>query len=448
MNRLEKTDIQLAEMSLRIALEKGADMARVSLSKSIMDLVGTLNGEVDKVTHNLSMSINIYLFVNQRFGSFSTNRLSPEELESFIIKALDIVRNVEPDSCRQLPDPSRTAQDAQSGLELDLYDERYESIEEEERIKTALKTSVFAQTEGTQEWSLISEEIEYSDSLTDTLTLDTNGLICRHTETSFDFYACMTIQDKNGNKYSGYWWDSTPCLDKLDISSCVPTALRKAIEQIGPKSIDGGKYTMVISNECSAKVVSPLLYALNGYSIQQNNSFLMDSLGKRMFPEGLTITDNCRARGQGGCRLFDSEGVSTKEDSIIEKGVVKKYFINTYMAGKLNMDPTIEDATRPCVLPFPEKGASLPLIMEKCSEGILVTGFNGGNSNSVTGDFSYGIEGFLFREGKIVHPVREMLVTGNFLRLWSNLIAAGDDYRRGTQKQVPTLAFKDVDFSA
>jgi PmbA protein len=37
--------------------------------------------------------------------------------------------------------------------------------------------------------------------------------------------------------------------------------------------------------------------------------------------------------------------------------------------------------------------------------GILVTGFNGGNCNGSTGDFSYGIEGFLIEKGKIVQPV-------------------------------------------
>ncbi|MBR0361488.1 MAG: hypothetical protein IIX35_03875, partial [Paraprevotella sp.] len=42
-----------------------------------------------------------------------------------------------------------------------------------------------------------------------------------------------------------------------------------------------------------------------------------------------------------------------------------------------------------------------------------VTGFNGGNCNPVTGDFSYGVEGFAFSKGKVTHPVKEMLITGS-----------------------------------
>ena len=41
-----------------------------------------------------------------------------------------------------------------------------------------------------------------------------------------------------------------------------------------------------------------------------------------------------------------------------------------------------------------------------------------------------------------------MLITGNFLTLWNNLVAVADDARPCLSKLVPTLAFKEVDFSA
>jgi PmbA protein len=197
----------------------------------------------------------------------------------------------------------------------------------------------------------------------------------------------------------------------------------------------------------ASKVVSPLLRALSGYAIQQQNSFLLDSLGKQVFPKGLTIMDLPRIPGQTCSKYFDSEGVATVEAPIIEAGVVKEYFINSYMAGKLQMAPTVEDATRPKVFPWPCAGLDRDAILRRCGSGILVTDFNGGNSNPVTGDFSYGIEGYLFEDGRIVRPVSGMLMTGNLLTLWSRLLAAGDDARPCQSKLIPTLAFGEVDFS-
>ena len=96
-------------------------------------------------------------------------------------------------------------------------------------------------------------------------------------------------------------------------------------------------------------------------------------------------------------------------------------------------------------------GMALPAnkndIMAYFGEGIYITDFCGGNSNPATGDFSYAIQGYRFKDGKIVHPVREMLITGNIVDLWSRLLAAGSDARRCRAKLTPTLAFDAVDFS-
>ena len=86
--------------------------------------------------------------------------------------------------------------------------------------------------------------------------------------------------------------------------------------------------------------------------------------------------------------------------------------------------------------------------MKFCGSGIYVTGFNGGNCNPVTGDFSYGVEGFAFRNGKVMHPVREMLITGNMIELWNSFIAAGSDARESARWQIPSVAFENVSFSA
>ncbi|MBR5661771.1 MAG: TldD/PmbA family protein [Bacteroidales bacterium] len=448
---LTESEIRMAELCLDKALELGADKARVTLNKSLMELFGILNGELDKVNHCLDRSLSVCLFVDGKYGTFSTNRLVDSELDSFLRKSVATVRMLAEDPCRDLPDPGRTVKDALSGKELGLYDPSYPSLTSDERLKMALDASIFKKHE---EDGLISEEGEYSDSIFDTFVLDSNGLRCRHIETSFEYGVEMTVKDPEGNRFSGYWWDSTPRLADLKISDCGETAFQRAMAQIGPKKVPSGKYTLVVDSENSSRLVTPLTSALGAFALQQKNSFLLDTLGKKVFPEWLDLIDMPHAKGQTGSRLFDSEGVATKETPVIEKGVVKEYFVNTYMSNKMGIAPTIEDVTRPvippCVSPELTKPGKMDrqAIMDLVKDGILVTGFNGGNSNSATGDFSFGVEGFLFKDGRVVHPVREMLITGNLLTLWNNLLAAGDDARTCKSKVIPTLAFKNVDFSA
>ena len=368
-----------------------------------------------------------------------------------------MVRMLGEDGCRRLPDPERTAKDAVTGLELGLYDPDYEMMDAETRLANAHRLSIYDKIVHKQNgYRLISEECEYSCTLDDSYTADSQGFEGRHRETTFGTFSEMTIEDAEGNKYSGYWWQASPKASDTDFAACSEKALEKAVNQIGPKKRKSGKYRMVVDTAVSSRLVSPLLTAINASSIQQKMSFLDGTLGRKIFHEGMTLLDLARTPGRNGSRLFDTEGVATKDAPVIENGVVKQYFVNTYQSGKMGIPPTVEDVSRPCLMPYikgkdlqsEEKEVSLKDIMKLAGNGILVTGFNGGNCNPVTGDFSFGIEGFAFSKGKITHPVREMLITGNIVELWNNLTAAGTDARPSARWQIPSLAFEDVIFSA
>ena len=464
---LTQAEIDLAQYCLAFAQQAGAQKVRITLTKSLMNLIGLLNGEVDKTAHALDRSMQLQLFVDGRYGSFSSNKLEKEGLEAFIREAIDTVKMLQADAYRDLPSPERVAKDARTGRELGLYDPAYDTLTAEQRREMAL-ASCFCHSEPaschsepsschsepsschserSRGISLLAEEGEYSDTVFDTLTIDSQGLYARHTETSFEIGYETTVEDAQGNHFSSYWWDATPLLQDLKWKDCAAIAYKRAMAQVGPQEIEGGKYTVIVDTECASKLLTPVLTALGGFALQQKNSFLVDSMGKQLFPEQLTILDLPRTPGETGCRLFDSEGVATREMPIIEKGVVKTYFLNTYIASKMAMAPTVEDATRVKVLPV-GGCKTLEDLLAKVGNGILVTDFNGGNSNPVTGNFSYGIEGFLVRDGKKVHPVREVLVTGNFLQLWNNLLATADDARPCLSKLIPSLAFTNVDVSA
>ena len=212
-----------------------------------------------------------------------------------------------------------------------------------------------------------------------------------------------------------------------------------------------------------SRLVQPVLNALGGRAIFQKSSFLTDALGKKIFGDGFTLVDRPGVKGMSGSILFDSEGRACIDRDIVSEGVVKEYFISTYMSGKLGMEPTSESAMRPVLLPYVKDSEKLTSALREgldpermgrdrilglCGDGILVTEFNGGNCNGATGDFSYGVGGYEFRNGIITGPVESMVITGNMVSLWNSLIAAGDDPRNGLSRQIPTIAFENVVFSA
>ena len=448
---ITENEISTARACLGHALEAGASKARITLEKNTMDLVSILDGKVDKVTHCMDRSMTISLFADGRYGSFSANNLEPEFLKGFICSAVKTVRMLAPDTCRDLPASERKQTGAVTGTEMGTYDDTYSTFTPDERKRIALGLSLHSPAGGCnlkgKGWKLVSEEGEYSDSEDDCIIIDTDGLFCRHSETAFDYGVEVTVQASGGRRYSSYAWHSSPFFKSFEGGPCGRRALDKAVAQIGSREFPAGKYRMVVDSDVASRLLKPVLEALSGYSIQQNNSFLMNAVGRKAFSEGMTLRDVCHRPGELGSRLFDSEGVRTREHDIIRGGVVQEYFINTYMAAKLQMQPTVEDPQRVMLEGWPREGLMRDDILKICGEGILVTDFNGGNSSPATGDFSYGISGFAFKDGRITRPVSEMLITGNFRDLWNNLLAVGSDARVCMSKLIPTLAFENVNFS-
>jgi len=136
--------------------------------------------------------------------------------------------------------------------------------------------------------------------------------------------------------------------------------------------------------------------------------------------------------------------VATLKRAVINQGVVETYFLDTYHASKMNLAPTISGPSRLVLEPGINNCEAMVASLEK---GLLITGFNGGNCNSSSGDFSFGIEGFLIENGQRTQPVSEMNMTGNMLDLWQQVTEVGNDPRRNNAYQIPSLRFDGVTVS-
>jgi PmbA protein len=158
----------------------------------------------------------------------------------------------------------------------------------------------------------------------------------------------------------------------------------------------------------------------------------------------MTIYDDPLIPSGPGSRLFDDEGLTAVKRPIIEKGVLKSYYIDNYYGKKLGMKPNSGSSSN---IVFNTGTRGLDQMIGSMKKGVFITGFIGGNCNGSTGDFSYGIEGYLIQNGKIVHPVNEMNITGNMNQFWFNLAEMGNDIREGESMRIPSMLIENVDLS-
>lgn len=430
---------EIAVKTLELALKNGADAARIILQEGTSSSISVLDGELDKLQRSSGASLGISIFVDGRFGTFSTNRMKITELDCFISQCIASVRLLAPDLCRTLP--YRALCYDGKGIDLKRYDESFETVSTEK--KKEFLFSIASETDRSDK-RIISVNNEYEDTLEEEYLIDSNGFEVQDRQTSFAVSSECSVDGGDGSKPQNWWYDGSLFFDTLP-HGCGKKSLDRTLRMIDGKKIRSGKYSAVLENTVSNKVVSPIISALSGASIQQRNSFLLDAIGKKVFPEILTLSDEPHIIGAFGSRYYDMEGLATIPADIIKDGVICQYFLSTYFANKLKMKPTIDSPSAPC---FRSNSCiGLEDILKQTDRGIFVTGFNGGNCNGATGDFSYGVEGFFFENGKISHPIKEMNMTGNIISLWNNILLIGNDPRQCFRWQIPSLAFGNVDFS-
>lgn len=430
---------KLAQWAMDYALKNGCQAAKLVLYSNSNASFELRDAKMDKLQQASESGLSISLFVDGKFGTYSTNRLDKKELEAFITTGIESTRYLAEDEARVLPDPSRFYKGGKPDLQL--FDNKFYDINPDDKV--AIARMAAEEVLGKDE-RILSVGSSYSDGEQAAYRLTSNGFEGESKSTWFSVSADVAIKGEGEARPSSYWYDSALYYDKLIKSGIGAKALERVLRKLGQQKTASGKYTMVVDPMNSGRLLRPLLSALYGAALQQKNSFLLDKLNTKVGADKLNLMDEPHTIGANGARYFDSEGVATERRPIFENGILKTYFIDTYNSKKMGIAPTINSPSLLVLQPGDKDVNGLAADVQK---GILITGFNGGNCNTSSGDFSYGIEGFLIENGKLTQPVNEMNVTGNMITLWSSLVAVGNDARMSSSWRVPSLVFEGVDFS-
>lgn len=436
MTKQDKYD--LAKWAVKHALENGAQQVSVSISNSRSSSIDVREQKIDKLEQADESNLSIRLFVDKKYSGHSTNRLDKAELARFINEAIAGTRFLSEDEFRTLPDPALYY--SGKGTDLNTLDKNFDAHNPQQKIDLAFQ--VENEVLGKDD-RIISVSTGYYDGLNERVLVTSNGFEGDTANSYYGLNASVSVKGGDARPESG-WSESAIFYDQLEKNGIGKTALERALKKIGQGKVESGRMPMIVENRSLSRVFSPLMSALNGSAIQQRNSFLIDKLNEKVFSEKLSVVDDPLIPSGRGSRLFDNEGLACRKRTVFEGGVIQTYYIDTYYGKKLNMEPSGGSSTN---LVFQSGDLDLNGLIALVEKGILVTGFNGGNCNGTTGDFSYGIDGFLIEKGKIVKPVSEMNITGNMIDLWSAIEEVGKDAYRNSSWMTPSILFKAVDFS-
>jgi PmbA protein len=435
----ERSLPEIARRTAELVLRSGAGEAAVAAFRARHVEVAWRDGKLDKVTEATTRGIGLDLYVEGRYASVSTSDLRPEALERFVADSVALARTLSPDPHRRLPEPA--LYQGQSTVDLDMEDLSYGALDAGARRQVAEAIEVAARSvEGAG--AILSVTTSVSDSQGESALVHTNGFEGNRRATDFWIGAEVAVKDPDGRRPEEY--ASSGARHRADLESAEVVGRRageRAVSRIGTRKGESAVISLAVDNRASGRLVGSIFGPLSAASIQQKRSFLEGKVGAEVGSPLLDVGDEPLIPRGLGSRRYDGEGIASRSFPVFERGVLRNLYVDTYYGRKLGLPPT---TARSSNLAWTLGERSQAELLAAMGEGILVTGFLGGNSNGTTGDFSLGVRGFRVRGGRLAEPIGEMNVSGNHLELWKRLAAVGNDPYRYSAMRTPTLVFEGV----
>ncbi|HLU06812.1 MAG TPA: TldD/PmbA family protein [Woeseiaceae bacterium] len=428
-----------AQQAVDRALAAGADDVWAVAQQSRDVEFSYRDGALEKVQDATSRNLSIQVYANGRYSSHQTTDLNPDRLGSFLAQAVASTAALEPDPHRAIT-PAELFED-RPRANLDLVDPAVAGLEREQRLEWCVSLDEAARNHE----KVISATSGIYDGSVAYAVASSNGFEGFRNATYCWLGTNVTLKDRGDRRASdGFYAGGTHVSGLPDARAVAEMALDRALVRLDADKGPTTRTTMLVDSRAASSLVGRLLQSAYARSVQQGRSFWSNLHGRKAFSEKLTLVDEPLIRRGLNSRLFDDEGIAARKLPLVEAGVVRNIYVDTYYGRKADMQPTTGS---PSNVTVGTGNLSLEELVAEVGEGIYVTSWLGGNADGTTGDFSLGLRGHVIENGVIGRPVGEMNVTGNLRKLFGRLEMTGTDVYPYATILSPSLVFTGVDFS-
>ncbi|MBD9532159.1 MULTISPECIES: metalloprotease PmbA [Comamonas] len=418
----------LVDQALAHAKKLGATDAGADASEGCGLSVSVRKGELETVERNRDKSLGVTVYVGQRRGNASTSDFSEEAVKRTVQAAYDIARFTAEDPTAGLPDAEDIALPG-THRDLDLFFPWDVSSEEAARIALECEAAAL----GTHKRITNSEGASVSAQQSHFFSAHTRGFSGGYASSrhSLSVAPIASLPGRNGEMQRDYWYSSMRDAKELASPEAVGRyAAQRALSRLGSRKIPTTECPVLFESTLASGLLGGFVQAISGGTLYRKSSFLLDSLGKKVFPKHIDIAEDPFILRGKGSSPYDDEGVKVQARKVVDAGRVEGYFLSSYSARKLGMKTTGNAGgshNLSLTSRLTRAGDDLDAMLKKLGTGLFVIELMGQGVNYVTGDYSRGASGFWVENGQIAFPVQEITIAGNLKDMYQGIEAVGAD---------------------
>ena len=423
--------MSLVEEMLAYAGRRGASACAAEASSGMGQSVTVRHGEVETIEYNRDKGISVTVYQGKRRGHASTSDFARDALHAAVNKALTIASYTAEDECAGLPDAAMLAQDVP---DLDLFHPWGQGVDEAIAMAGECESaamSVDARINNSEGASVSTQQslFVYGNSL---------GFMGGYPSTRHGV-SCAVIAESEQGMQRDYWYSSARFAGDLEPAGEVGRrAGQRTVRRLDARRLPTGEAPVLFEAPVAAGLLSHFVAAISGGHLYRKSSFLLDSLGRQVFPDWVSIIERPHLSRGLASSPFDNEGVRTLDRNVVSAGCVDGYFLSSYSARKLGMQTT-GNAGGSHNLIVNSTGEDFDGLLRRMGTGLLVTELLGHGINMVTGDYSRGAAGYWVENGVLQYPVEEITIAGNLLQMFRDIVAIGTDVETRSSRRTGSI---------
>lgn len=230
--------------------------------------------------------------------------------------------------------------------------------------------------------------------------------------------------------------------DRYEVEHIARTAARRALTKLSARPAPSGTMPVVIGPGGGGVLFHEACgHGLEKDLVDKGASVFKDRRGQQVASPLVTLVDDGTVAEEWGTTAIDDEGTPVQRNVLIDGGVLTDYMWD-HLRSRKEGRPRSGNGRRQGYQHLPmvrmtntylRPGESDPGdILSSTERGVYVSSLGGGQVNTATGDFVFGMtEAYLIEDGRITEPIREGNLIGNGPRVLQDIDAVGNDFSMG-----------------
>ncbi len=410
---LEKVDVP-GDIELYMGSDKNID-------------VGIQRDEINMSRCHEKEQVGIRYIQDGKLGFTSLNSLDKDAIINKIKEAVKLARSSIPDKHNNIPSPMKVKK-------LDgLYDKDIENFGVEDGLeygKNFLHTALEADDRFRfNEGFFASHDVERA-------VINSKGIAESERSSGFHYLGIGLASSHGEVSNMDVKAGGSITIKDIDVESVARELVLAAVDNLGAEKGKSFEGVGIFSPHALAQILfMGLLYPLKGNRVVKGLSPMGDKLEEQIASGSFTLIDDASKKDALRSRSFDREGLPTPKMTVVEDGVLKSLFHNSYTASAMETVSTGHASGGPRSVPYIDPtnlvvkpgNIGYDSMIEQVEHGVLINRFSG-DVDPVSGDFSGVVKGgHMIKGGEIVHPLKQMMVSGNVFDLFTNISNISSD---------------------